>query len=92
MSSMVEAVHKAKLGLPCTELLKTMIENDKIMYLTVLRYYTYWQTYSISINLCLCCLELYFCIKPEIGISSFSSCLGVTTKDKVTLPRYWIAV
>ena len=38
--------------------------------------------YSISINLYLCCLELHFSIKPEIGIASFLSCLGVTTKDK----------
>ena len=29
MPSMVEAVPKAKMGLPCTELLKTMAENDK---------------------------------------------------------------
>ena len=29
MPSMVEAVPKAKIGLPCTELLKTMAENDK---------------------------------------------------------------
>ena len=29
MLSMVEAVPKAKMGLPCTELLKTMAENDK---------------------------------------------------------------
>ena len=46
MPSMVEAVCKAKMGLPCTELLKT--KNDgvkaqdyKIMFLTVIRYYTY---------------------------------------------------
>ena len=31
MPSMVEAVPKAKMGLPCTELLKTMTENDKKM-------------------------------------------------------------
>ena len=30
--SMVEAVPKAKMGLSCTELLKTMAENDKIMF------------------------------------------------------------
>ena len=29
MPSMVEAVPKANMGLPCTELLKTMAENDK---------------------------------------------------------------
>ena len=29
MPSMVEAVPKAKMGLPCTELLKTMAENAK---------------------------------------------------------------
>ena len=29
MPSMVEAVPKAKMGLPCTELLKAMAENDK---------------------------------------------------------------
>ena len=32
MPSMVEAVPKAKRGLPCTELLKTMAENDKTMF------------------------------------------------------------
>ena len=32
MPSMVEAVPKAKMGLPCTELLKTMAENDKIKF------------------------------------------------------------
>ena len=35
MPSMVEAVRKAKMGLPCTELLKMMglrAENDKIMF------------------------------------------------------------
>ena len=35
---------------------------------------------------------MYFCIKPEIDIASFLSCLRVTTKDKVTLPMYGIAV
>ena len=29
MPSIVEAVPKAKMGLPCTELLKMMAENDK---------------------------------------------------------------
>ena len=29
MPSLVEAVPKANMGLPCTELLKTMAENDK---------------------------------------------------------------
>ena len=29
MPSMVKAVPKVKMGLPCTELLKTMAENDK---------------------------------------------------------------
>ena len=29
MPSTVEAVPKAKMGLPCTEMLKTMAENDK---------------------------------------------------------------
>ena len=32
MPSMVEAVPKARMGLPCTELLKTMAENDKIIF------------------------------------------------------------
>ena len=32
MPSMVEAVPKAKMGYPCTELLKTMAENDKNMF------------------------------------------------------------
>ena len=32
MPSMVEAVPKAKIGLPCTELLKTIAENDEIMF------------------------------------------------------------
>ena len=32
MPSMVEAVPKAKMGLPCTELLKTMVENDKNVF------------------------------------------------------------
>ena len=31
MPSMVKAVPKAIMGLPCTELLKTMVKNDKIM-------------------------------------------------------------
>ena len=49
MPSIVEAVPKAKMGYPCTELLKTMAENDKNMFRAVIRYYTYWHTYSISI-------------------------------------------
>ena len=60
--------------------------NDKIMFLAVIRVYTYWKMYSISINLYLCCLKLYFSIKPEIGIASFLSCLGAATKDKKMLP------
>ena len=32
MLSMVEAVPKAKMGLPCNELLKTMAENDKTCF------------------------------------------------------------
>ena len=32
MPSMVEAVPKAKIGLPSVELLKTIAENDKIMF------------------------------------------------------------
>ena len=45
---MVEAVSKVKLDLPCTELVETMAENDKKKCFELL----YWQTYSISINLC----------------------------------------
>ena len=76
MPSMVEAVPKAK-----------MAENDK----NVLNCYTVLRTLVNVFNFNESLLMLstaVFCITPEIGIASFLSCLGVTTKDKVTFSRY----